>query len=647
MMRNLLICAAIDFSGGDWFADVWPAVVGSHREGKAGDIFHARVPGAGLALRADLLPGSERPEIRPLDITIGPDGSYTLLAGRISERADLAAQLAIALPAGDAELYAQACMRMGEGCDAALMGRYAVIQWFAEERRLRLARSPLQAPPLHVWRDGSRVIVASTPRAIFAAGVEPRLDMAHLANAGLLNFRVMERSFYRGFSRVACGGQERHDLHGVHRQRFWSIGQLPEVRLPSREAYVDAASSLLERAVADALSDARQPAISLSGGLDSQLAAATVLKQLGEGSPLRSYTSYPVADWLPRSDERLAYDERPHVDALAARYPNLHPSFVTGEEARFGEDLDRLTRLAAWPTANEMNMHWVHAIHAKAASDGCDVMLHGELGDSSISYEGVTAFAGWLLGGRWQRLWSELGEMDEARPIWRRFASYAVLPILPRWMRISIDRMRGHLKSPFERWSPLDPHHPQTRSALKRALSDGHDVHYHAPHSSHEARAAMIALPVSEGPEVDLGLRLMHGIERRDPFAFRPLWEFCAGLPDELFIRNGMRRWLARELLSKRAPAHIADQSRVAIQSADMLGRMQRDRAQILDEIAMFKSTLPSDHAIDLDRLAAIAEGCNGPRGPGERDWLRVVAQLPRGLALARFAMHVEGRTFG
>lgn len=648
MSRNLLICAAIDLEGGAWFADCWPRIVASLRLGRAGDIAQARVPGAGLAVRHDSLPGSDNPAERPLAISPGPDGGYTLLAGRIMQRENLAAKLGLAAAASDAELYAAAFQAQGEACDSAIIGEYAVIQWFARERRMRLARSPLQAPPLHLWRDNNRIVAASIPRAIFAAGVQPQVDLARLADAGLRNFHDGADSYYKRLERVPCGASAWHGPGLRQLRRYWSIEGLRPLAGIKQDEAVQLARTQLEAAVDSALEDARQPAASLSGGLDSQAVASVALSRLGARGSLHSYTAVPVAEWLPRADLRLAYDERDHVEALAARYPALRPHFVTAAEAVTGAELDRMLLVGSWPSANEMNMHWVHAIHRQATRDGCDVMLHGELGDSGISYHGHTALPRWLARGRWHRLQRELAVFDDTRGPWRRALSQAAMPWLPVPLRKRIDRARGLLASPFDSWCPLAADHRETAAALARAQSSGHDPWFYSQRDPLRERAAMIAAPLSEGPELSLALRLLYGIERRDPTGYRPLWELCARMPDDIFLRDGTNRWLARELLRGSVDDDVRRQRRTGIQSADMLGRIERDREFLLASLRRFAAAgSEAADMLDIPRMTGILERCNGPHADGERDWLKVATMVPRGFALARFVQHVEGRNHG
>lgn len=649
MTRNLLICAAIDLEAGTWFADCWPRIVASLRLGKAGDIAQTLSPGAGLAVRCDSLPGSENPVERHLDINPGAGGALTLIAGRIMQREALAARLGVSFRSGDAELYAAAYAALGEACDAEITGEYAVIQWFAAQRLVRLARSPLQAPPLHVWRDRHRLVASSIPRAIFAAGVQPRIDQDRLADVALRNFTDGARSYYFGLERVPCGAVVRHGRDLRELRRYWSIESLRPLQGLAPAEAVRMVRRELVTAVETALEGSRQPAVALSGGLDSQTVACTTLTRLGDAALLHSYTAVPVAAWLPKADQRLIYDERDHVEALGKRFPGLRPHFLTAEHAVTGEDLDRLLLLGSWPSANEMNMHWVHAIHREAARDGCDIMLHGELGDSALSYHGHTALPHWLVRGRWLKLSRELAAFDDRRSLPRRLISRAAMPLLPVSVRKQIDRARGQLRSPFDSWCPLEPSHAATSAALDRAERAGHDPWFYSLRSAAQERAAIIAAPLSEGPELSLALRLLYGVERRDPTGYRPLWELCARLPDAMFLRDGIDRWLVREALRGQVADSVRLQRRAGIQSADMLGRIHRDRDMLVSRLVgqVANEASEAEALLDTSRMVRILQRCNGPQAEGERDWLRVAAMVPRGVALARFVQYVEGRNHG
>ncbi len=647
MPRQLLVCAAFDLSGAEWPARDWERMVASLKLGKAGDIRQVSLPGAAFALRADTLPGNEAPRVLPLEIGADSGGAYTLLTGRLMEREQLAARLGVAPGLSDAELYAVAFRRWGECCDSEVIGEYAAIQWFPDRAEVRLARSPLIAPPLHLWREGPRLIASSLPRTIFAAGVEARLDPHRIADVALFNFGDGSRSYYKGLSRVACGSWQLHDLSGQRCCQYWDIGNIPAQDLPGEQDYLDALEEQLARAVHANLEGMTAPTMQLSGGLDSQAVASVLAAQLPSDQGIKSYTSVPVAGWVPQPDPRLVYDESDRVRALARMYPALDPVFLTGEEAVFGEDLDKLIALTGWPSFNEMNMHWLHTLHRQAARDGNHVLMDGDFGDAAFSYDGLTGFPTWLRQGKWARLLRELRSFPDPRPLWRRALSLAVMPHVPHNWRRRIDEMRGNIVSPLDSWCPLDPQSDIVRGALARAEADGHDPYFYSSSSSAHARAKMLAAAQSEGAELSLGMRLLHGVETRSPLGYRPLLEFCAGIPDEQFLRDGASRSLARRFLHGRIPNEVAQDTQTAIQSADFLGRVLRDREAMLAGLARIGEQSIAACVIDLPRIRQYLEDHAGAQSTGPLHWLRMTCAVPRGLALARFAQFVEGSNDG
>ena len=123
--------------------------------------------------------------------------------------------------------------------------------------------------------------------------------------------------------------------------------------------------------------------------------------------------------------------------------------------------------------------------------------------------------------------------------------------------------------------------------------------------------------------------------------------EFCAGIPDGQFLRNGVSRSLARKLLEGRVPDEVAHGTQTAIQSADFLGRVERDREAMLDSIARVGDSSTAAGSIDLPRLKAYLEEHRGLEVKGSDHWLRMTCAVPRGIALARFAQFVDGSNDG
>lgn len=648
-MTDLLIAAAIDLSGGAWFTDCWQRVVNSLALGKAGNIAYGEVPGAGLAYRAAApLPEGKAPRLNRITPQARPDGSYILLAGRIMDRSDLASRFGLRPDQSHADTYASLYEKIGDDCDNAITGDYAVIQWFPRTRRLRLARSPISMAPLHVWRQGERILVASLPRTILAGGVPAVIDDRKVADMLLLNLRDGTSSWYDGIQRVVGGSVVHHDQNGSVTRHYWTIDTVKPVHFKHDKDYVEAVDEQFHRAIRANLEDVKRPAILLSGGFDSQAVASYAVEHLEPTERLRAFTAVPMQDWQPSSQRHHFGDESAHVRALAEMYPQIDVTFVDGAEARFGERLDAMFLLGGCPTHNELNLHWAHEALERAAAAGCDAILTGDAGNPGFSYDGLTGYPTWLREGQWLRLLREVRMREDDRPSYlHRLVSMAVMPNLPLKLQIAINKIRPLRPSPFKTWCPIREEYAAESGAMDRAQRSGHDITFHRYASARDWRAEVIAAMSCDGPEIGLGLTLLHGIGDRDPTAYRPLLELCMGIPDEQYLRDGESRWLARRLLRGRVPEMVRTETRRGDQSADWAQRMGRETQRLLAEMSTLQQDPRLAAVFDFDRMISNLRDWDGTDFADEVYCYRLNVLISRGISTARFVRYVEGRNAG
>lgn len=643
MSSDLLVTAAVDLGSGDWFSDRIPAIAAEMQRGKAGVLRHGAVAGGWLAARA------ERP---PPDGVVAdniswepqpdPDGGYTLLAGRIHDRAELAAQLRIDPALPDPAFYAALHLRYGEDCDRLIHGSYVAIRWFPQRRLLRLTRS-VACRPLHVWRRGNRLIATSIPRAMFAAGLQPQINRHKLGDTLLLNYRDGARSWYAGAQRLEAGTVQWHDPAGERQRRFWSVRDVPEIRFGRDEDYVEAVDAAFRRAAAAELSGIERPALSLSGGFDSQAVASYLVELRGSNQPLISFTSVPQAGWQAGPADTSFGDEGDHVRALAKMYPQIEAHFITAENRRFCQDLDAMLAMGSWPVRNEVNMHWIHELFSRAAGAGCDAVFHGAAGNTGFSYDGLTGYPTWFAEGRWLHLWRENTRNRDHRPAWRRLISRAIMPHLPLGLRRMIDGPRVWRPSPFETWCPMRWQFTRDSGALERMRETGFDPYFYDVTSSRQWRAEVLGDMFSEGGEVELALQLQHGIGYRDPTAYRPLLELCIGIPDDQYLRDGVPRWLGRRLLKGRVPEVVWGARRAGRQAADWTLRFQRDREKLSEELVQMRNDTEMSEIFDVDRISRDWAHWRGGEDATNHDYERICAALGRAVSTAHFMRYVRG----
>ncbi|XUU61092.1 asparagine synthase-related protein [Erythrobacter sp. HA6-11] len=550
--------------------------------------------------------------------------------------------------ASDAAIYAAAYARHGDRCDGHLLGDYAAVQWHEERGLVRFARSPMSLQPLHVWRDGSRIVAASLPRSLIAAGLEPRIDKIMLEDSILLNFSDSTRSWYQGAHRVAAGSYEVHTAARCRTIRFFSLDNVNPVRFVRDEEYVEALDEHFRRAVAAESAGIRRPAILLSGGFDSQCVASYLASTDQFESPIETFTSVPQPGYSEPEKPYSFGDEAPYVRALADQYPQLNPHFVTGADRPFGSDLAEIMQLGGWPMRNESNLHWIHEACEQAAGLGCDAIFAGAAGNATFSYDGLTGYPTWLREGDLGRLIVELNaRRDDPRSLLRKFLGLAVMPHLSASVRDTIQQRRGGDSDPFDSWCPMNAAYAGKSGAMDRALAAGFDPRFPALRSSREWRARAFEEMFNQAAEIELAFRLHHGIPSRDPTLFQPLVEFTAGIADDQYLRDGEDRWLARRLLRGRVPEMVWKERRIGRQSPDWALRFQRDRGALLAELQSLHDDSQIGGILDLDRLEGDLRNWDGCEDMAGRWKQKIHSGVSRALSTARFVRYVERRNVG
>ena len=577
-----------------------------------------------------------------------PERWLVILDGQLHRRDDAAARLG--LPSRDPiAIYAAALARWGNDADQHLTGHYSAIAYHPATRTLRLARSPFSAPPLHYRRTDHAVIAASLLRCLsWQDETRPRPDLALVAQQLAADFTDTARGWYDGHRKVALGSAVLVTRDGERPCWSYDLASAPRTVLKTPAAYVAAARKLLDEAVREALGDADAPATLVTGGLDSAQVAASAALQTGPGRPLHGFTYGP--EQVPEGWAAPGYfaDDRAAASGLAALYPNLrlHTCANPGQDFRHRQR-DLMQAMGCAPPS--LGLGWpLHDIYEDARALGCDVMLTGDFGNETFSNAGFWAFTEYLLTGKWRQLLRALrGHHPDGRPLWRRFVALSLMPLLPDpvW-RMLHERRHGPLPdaatvggiSPawFAAQDRSKGAAPAVRPAGQRPL--GMPVRSHASYWRD--------IQAEDGQcmaELHQALEVLYGIPTRHPAAFRPLVEFCHGLPTELFLRDGQDRWLAREMAKGRLPDAQRLNRDQGAHHIDWHLRIGRARTDLVDELDRMADDPDIAGLLDLPRLRGLLTGF--PATPADtREPHLYISTLPRAISAGRFIAYAKGR---
>jgi asparagine synthase (glutamine-hydrolysing) len=609
---------------------------GPHDSGVVGEI------GGALALGRNLhrLTPEDAHDRQPLT-----GETVTLVADlRLDNRDELGAALGLGRRGelGDADIVLAALERWGEAGVERLHGDFALAAFDRARRRLILARSPSGLRPLLYHAAPGCFAFATMPKGLHALPEVPRApDLEAIARGMTLLTSNGAETFFQRVRRVEPGAVVSVTPDGV-RSRTWWTPSPALLRLKRDADYVEAFRAELDAAVGRCLRGVgRSVAAHLSSGLDSSAVATTAARLLGPaGGRVTAFTAVPRERYdLPQPPGAIG-DEGPLAALTAAMHPNVdHVLVRTGGRSAL-TDLDRHVFLFDQPMPNPCNMAWVNAINDAARARGCQVLLTGELGNLSLSHDGLELLPQLLREGRWAALagqWRALKRGGFLR--YRASAARTFGPYLPPWLWSWASRnLRGQRVDALG-YAAIRPDTLAALAAGARALSPGLDQR--PPREGVKTR--LWALARVDRGFMTKGVLAGWGLDRRDPTSDRRLIEFALSIPAEQVLRGGAPRALARAALADRVPRAVLWRRDRGRQAVDWHEGVENDLPLLRTEIDAIGANRAAAGLVDVPRLAALAD--DWPQGGWNRNdqILTYRYALLRGVSMGHFIRRASG----
>ena len=164
-----------------------------------------------------------------------------------------------------------------------------------------------------------------------------------------------------------------------------------------------------------------------------------------------------------------------------------------------------------------------------------------------------------------------------------------------------------------------------------------------APRKQRAWLARALNTAFEESSDVWQGFEQLYGVPMRDPAAYRPLAEFCFGLPTDLYLHHGESRWLARAMARGLLPEAQRTNPRSGRHHPDWLAKLAPRRAELRAELGRLEQVPELAEMFDFPRLKAALDDWPSETPTGE-DALPLQVAVTRGLTAARFINYVSGR---
>jgi asparagine synthase (glutamine-hydrolysing) len=485
----------------------------------------------------------------------GPDAKQWLLFNgeiynHVALRRELEQQGEVFRTASDTEVALAAYRRWGCGAFARFHGMWAIVVFDLVERVVVLSRDRLGIKPLYYAFQGSRLLIASEPKAIAAApgfpvGAEPfRL---HEFLRGLPP-QSASLSFFRGVHPLPAGTWARVPLDGPETRElaprpFWNLADFVAEDLPESafESKREAFEGLLRQALESHAHAAVDVGALLSGGMDTSILArllAAHAQRLGQPEP-RTYSMI---------FEDPAMSEWPYMQLVLAQGGLKGYNRVLTPDAAF-DATPRVVEAQGQPLLGQDTVAQFCA-YGLAREHGSIVVIEGQGSDEMFAgmplYE-AQIFPEMLRSGQLLRFAAELRARMRRYGLGLRQAVSVYLTGprarrrqeergLPRydWLDDAVDSSRIGTGRSGD-WGP-DP------GALNRFL------YRHVRHTN--LPAALMYQDRSS---------MAHGVEARVPFLDHRLVEFAFQLPERFKVRLGARKRILLETARKYLPEAVVE----------------------------------------------------------------------------------------
>lgn len=534
-------------------------------------------------------------------------------------------------PSSDDALIRRAYERWGIDCADRIDGEGTFALWDARQGRLFCWRDAAGVRPLYYHHAPGRGIVISSDLRSLAAHprIAATLDLRYVRTLleSRMAYRPASRTMVHGVRKLPAGHALELTSDGLRVWRYFRPLDLAPVRYRDDRQYVEHLRTLLASAVSSRISrDEDHVGAHLSGGLDSSSLSVLAARELGSKQQLTGFSWAPPWSVVREveGDERLLAEAAAAFGSLPLRFTHLQPSHIV--------DLHSGDR-ATLPIES---MRSEFATSRDAAALGVRTMISGWGGDELIVNNGTGYFADLARRGRLVAAHREFRRRADQhggslRGLWK---SRVLIPLLSvrslRWLG-------------WESGQDVAPLPAELRPEFARCLREVEPfddlVDYRERPGVHRNQllrltggALQYRMEAWAGQAAGLGLTYTF------PLLDRRIIEFALSIPQDLYFRDGWKRWLYRTAMEGVLPDVVRwNPDKYDNAAYEAMVRVATDAASGLESRLRARATNPY---VDVERVIAqsaasrpgsLDRGTTLPSGTadGSAHWLAFVDLPP------------------
>lgn len=485
----------------------------------------------------------------------------------------------------DTEVLLAAYDCYGDKCVDYLDGMFAFAIWDEVEQLFFAARDRFGEKPFYYVKQGNIFLFASEMKALWAAGVEKRVDTKMLINYIVLGQVQNPSEKAQTFFDTVHALPPAHILtYNFRKQQFhinayWSIDKQQTIDISEKDA-IEHFHNLLQTSVQRRLRSDVPLGICLSGGLDSST-IAYFTRQLKGKNEIKSFSSI-----FPQFEK----DETDYINEVNKSF-QLNSYITTPDAYGLVEAFEKI----AWHQEEPFSSSSIFAqykVYELAKKNGVTVLLDGQGADEVLA--GYEKYIHWYL--------QEIISRNRLLKFRSEKAAFAANNIKINWgiKNIAAAYLPSHAALALEKKEyQRILSHPYLSKNLVSHLKGREWEGIHKPVVT-KLNDILHFNTMSCGLEELLRYSdrnaMAHSVEVRMPFLQPVMIKFLFSLPSHFKISDGYTKWILRYMMNKKLPDNI-------VWRTDKIGfeppqKKWMDEAILKDYIHEARKKLVNEHVL-------------------------------------------------
>ncbi len=534
------------------------------------------------------------------------DGHLSLVCdARIDNRDDVAAELGIdpAALAGmaDSDLILAAYKAWGEACADHLIGDFLIVVWNAEARTLTLIRDHMGQRHVFYNQGDGYFAFASQIKGLWALPYAPRTLIEDRIPQALL---FEERNDpgatdYIGIRALVGGAVMTVGPDGaVSTRRYWEPHADPAHLGHDEAYYIETYRKVVGEAVECRLRRATAPGgLFMGGGFDSSAICALA----GPVTTAQGRKFIAASSVMPEDYKGTIHHARPWVEMCRRHMPHLDVRYVTSEDADIFSFMEK--GFLTGDNRHSPNRPNTELLFRAIRAGGARIVMDGHGGDYTVNPRVNNTLPRLLMRGELRRFVHELRAMRRhlGQSLPRTVLRNVIAPLVPpSWVNV-LSRRRNGL-------ALFGPTLPVSRQVIDGRPKGARSRFARERGEAHSAGMRRTLLSQQNFPAQAYSISgAAHGLEFTQPFHDKRVVEFGLAIPETLYVKDGLSRYLARKALKDLYPPQY--QTRRPgndDMGPDFLAMAKRIEPRVLAEIDRMEKAGRLQQYFDFPRMRAM-----------------------------------------